>query len=120
MHDLDHSAPRRAVLQGAGIGLCAGLLSGLSAAAQAQTPSAGGEIWHQDYWAQKGGVKLNLWRKRIGAPKPGEPARPVVFLVHGSSNSSRSSYDLRGARQGRVFAYERAGPLWLRRLDHGS
>ena len=94
MHDFDHSTPRRAVLQGAGIGLCAGLLSGLSAAAQAQTASAGGEIWHQDYWAKKGGVKLNLWRKRIGAPSPGEPARPVVFLVHGSSNSSRSSYDL--------------------------
>jgi pimeloyl-ACP methyl ester carboxylesterase len=94
MHDFDHSTPRRAVLQGAGIGLCAGLLSGLSAAAQAQTASAGGEIWHQDYWAKKDGVKLNLWRKRIGAPSPGEPARPVVFLVHGSSNSSRSSYDL--------------------------
>ena len=94
MHDFDHSTPRRAVLQGAGIGLCAGLLSGLSAAAQAQTASAGGEIWHQDYWAKKGGVKLNLWRKRIGAPRPGEPARPIVFLVHGSSNSSRSSYDL--------------------------
>jgi len=39
-------------------------------------------------------VKLNLWRKRIGAPAPGEQARPVLFLVHGSSNSSRSSYDL--------------------------
>ena len=94
MHDLDHSAPRRAVLQGAGIGLCAGLLSGISAAAQSQTASAGGEIWHQDYWAKKGDVKLNLWRKRIGAPSPGEPTRPIVFLVHGSSNSSRSSYDL--------------------------
>ena len=94
MHALDHSAPRRAVLQGAGIGLCAGLLSGISAAAQAQAASAGGEIWHQDYWAKKGDVKLNLWRKRIGAPSPGETARPIVFLVHGSSNSSRSSYDL--------------------------
>ncbi len=39
-------------------------------------------------------MKLYLWRKRVGAPRPGEPARPVVFLVHGSSNSSRSSYDL--------------------------
>ena len=42
----------------------------------------------------KGDVKLNLWRKRVGAPKPGEPALPVLFLVHGSSNSTRSSYDL--------------------------
>ncbi len=54
----------------------------------------GGEIWSKDYWAKKGDVKLNLWRKRIGAPHRGEPARPVVFLVHGSSNSARSSYDL--------------------------
>src|SRR5262249_25524159 len=32
--------------------------------------------------------------KRVGAPKPGEPPLPVLFLVHGSSNSARSSYDL--------------------------
>jgi len=39
-------------------------------------------------------VKLNLWRKRVGAPKAGEKPLPVLFLVHGSSNSTRSSYDL--------------------------
>ena len=94
MSELDRSLPRRALLQGAGIGLGAGLLSGLSSAAQAQTTSAGGDIWNQEYWAKKGDVRLNLWRKRIGAPKPGTPALPVVFLVHGSSNSARPSYDL--------------------------
>jgi pimeloyl-ACP methyl ester carboxylesterase len=51
-------------------------------------------IWSSEYWAHKGGVKLNLWRKRLGPPAVGEAARPVVFLVHGSSNSSRTSYDL--------------------------
>ncbi|MGH9594173.1 MAG: alpha/beta hydrolase, partial [Bryobacteraceae bacterium] len=51
-------------------------------------------IWSGEYWAHKGDVKLNLWRKRLGAPKSGEPPRPVLFLVHGSSNSARSSYDL--------------------------
>ena len=56
--------------------------------------SAEGEIWSSEYWANKGGVKLNLWRKRVGAPKPGEKPLPVLFLVHGSSNSTRSSYDL--------------------------
>jgi pimeloyl-ACP methyl ester carboxylesterase len=81
--------PRRTVLQGAGAGIGAGLMSGLvSPAAAAQ------EIWSQEYWAKKGDVKLNLWRKRMGAPKAGEAALPVVFLVHGSSNSARSSYDL--------------------------
>jgi alpha-beta hydrolase superfamily lysophospholipase len=91
MSELDRPLPRRTVLQGTGI--LAGLLSGLTATAQAQ-PAPSGEIWSQEYWAKKGDVKLNLWRKRVGAPKQGEPALPVVFLVHGSSNSSRSSYDL--------------------------
>jgi pimeloyl-ACP methyl ester carboxylesterase len=39
-------------------------------------------------------VKLSLWRKRVGAPRADEKALPAVFLVHGSSNSARSSYDL--------------------------
>lgn len=98
MSDIDRSLPRRTVLQGtgivAGIGIGASLLSRLSIAEPAQSAAAGGEIWHQEYWAKKGRVKLNLWRKRIGAPKSGEAPLPVVFLVHGSSNSARSSYDL--------------------------
>src|SRR5689334_8644242 len=84
----DHS--RRTVLKSAGLGMSAGLLSGLAPAMAAENA----EIWAHEYWANKAGVKLNLWRKRIGAPVPGEQARPVLFLVHGSSNSSRSSYDL--------------------------
>jgi pimeloyl-ACP methyl ester carboxylesterase len=94
MSEFDRSLPRRAVLQSAGIGIGASLLSGLSTPAHAQTSPASGEIWSQDYWAKKGDVKLNLWRKRTAAPRPSEPALPIVFLVHGSSNSARSSYDL--------------------------
>jgi len=85
-----NSLPRRTILKGAGLGVGAGLLAGLAPAAAA--PS--GEIWSKDYWARKGDVKLNLWRKRIGAPRSGEAALPIVFLVHGSSNSTRSTYDL--------------------------
>jgi pimeloyl-ACP methyl ester carboxylesterase len=98
----DHAFARRTVLMGAGVG--AGLVSNLASQAQAQTTGAGmaqaadGAIWSAEYWAKKttaqGEIKLNLWRKRVGAPKPGEPALPVLFLVHGSSNSTRSSYDL--------------------------
>ncbi|MFY9602234.1 MAG: alpha/beta fold hydrolase [Pseudolabrys sp.] len=91
MSEFDPAVPRRTVLKSAGLGVSAGLLSSLPVATQA---SPGGEIWSAEYWAKKGDVKLNLWRKRIGAPKSGEAALPVVFLVHGSSNSSRSSYDL--------------------------
>jgi pimeloyl-ACP methyl ester carboxylesterase len=81
---------RRTVLKSAGAGVGFGLLSAWGNPAIA----AKDEIWSAEYWAKKGDVKLNLWRKRVGQPRAGEPARPVVFLVHGSSNSARSSYDL--------------------------
>ena len=64
-------------------------------------------------------MKLNLWRKRVGAPKAGEQPLPILFLVHGSSNSTRSSYDLTRAGQGRILVHERHGALRLRRVDHG-
>jgi len=84
--------PRRGLLKAAGLGVGAGLMAGLTAPAAAAEPQ--GDIWSAEYWANKGGVKLNLWRKRTGAPKPGAAPLPAVFLVHGSSNSARSSYDL--------------------------
>jgi alpha-beta hydrolase superfamily lysophospholipase len=46
-----------------------------------------------EYWAtkQRNGaeIRLAMYRKRIG-----NAARPVLFLVHGSSTSARSSFDL--------------------------
>jgi alpha-beta hydrolase superfamily lysophospholipase len=52
------------------------------------------KIWSAEYWAGKGDVKLYVYRKRASAPKPSGPALPVLFLVHGSSASGRSSFDL--------------------------
>jgi pimeloyl-ACP methyl ester carboxylesterase len=52
------------------------------------------KVWSNEYWAQKGDVKLYMFRKRATAPKPGEKPLPVLFLIHGSSNSGRSSFDL--------------------------
>jgi pimeloyl-ACP methyl ester carboxylesterase len=92
MSDNDRHASRRSVIKGAGAGLAAGALApGLvqSAAAASAVP-----IWSAEYWATKGSVQLYVYRKRMGAPKPGEAARPILFIVHGSSNSSRSSFDL--------------------------
>ncbi len=86
-HDQSQLA-RRALLKGAGAGLGLGILAGVAPAAAAEEP-----IWSAEYWALKGNVKLNLWRKRVGAPKVGE-TKPAVFLVHGSSNSARTSYDV--------------------------
>jgi alpha-beta hydrolase superfamily lysophospholipase len=91
MSDNITSLPRRAILKGAGLGVGAGLLAGMAAPVSAETEAP---IWSAEYWAHKGDVKLNLWRKRAGAPNPGEAALPAVFLVHGSSNSARASYDL--------------------------
>src|SRR5258706_4666373 len=75
------------------------------AAALAQSPArepqkafakngASGKAWSNEYWAQKGDVKLYMFRKRSTAPKAGEKPLPVLFLIHGSSNSGRSSFDL--------------------------
>jgi alpha-beta hydrolase superfamily lysophospholipase len=52
------------------------------------------EIWSGEYWAKKRDLRLYLFRKRLGAPKPGETGKPVLFLAHGSSVSSRPSFDL--------------------------
>ena len=46
-----------------------------------------------DYTVRKGEVSLAVYRKRL-PPKAGEVSRPVLFLVHGSSNSALSSFDL--------------------------
>jgi alpha-beta hydrolase superfamily lysophospholipase len=64
----------------------AGLLAALAPAARAETPA---KISSSDYWAKKGDVSLYMFRKRAGrAPLP------VLLLVHGSSVSSRPSFDL--------------------------
>jgi len=52
------------------------------------------QVWSNEYWAQKGAVKLYMFRKRATAPKAGEKPLPVLMLIHGSSNSGRSSFDL--------------------------
>ncbi len=116
MSESDPALPRRAVLKSAGLGVGAGLLSGLAAPAQA---AGDAEIWSQEYWAKKGDVKLNLWRKRLGAPKPGEAALPDC--VSGARLVELVAFLLRshGARQGRILADERARARRLRRLDHG-
>src|ERR1700678_603031 len=74
-------------MKGAGLGLVAG---GLAATLPVQGASAAdGEIWSSEYWTKKGDVPLWMFRKRVGAPKAGEPSKPVLFFVHGSSVTSR-------------------------------
>jgi pimeloyl-ACP methyl ester carboxylesterase len=90
MTNLDRPLPRRAVIQGAGLALAAGsLTSALPGQYASAQSSQANEIWSSEYWAKKGDIPLWMFRKRLGAPKPGEPSRPVLFFVHGSSVSSR-------------------------------
>jgi alpha-beta hydrolase superfamily lysophospholipase len=91
---------RRTLLQAATLAAGAGLAlpAAEGSAAEPPTPTSDAPVWSGEYWAkkntEKGEVNLNLWRKRMGAPKAGEAPLPVLFLVHGSSNSARTSFDL--------------------------
>ena len=53
-----------------------------------------GHLWSAEYTAKKGPVSLAMYRKRASAPSTGQPPLPVLVLVHGSSLSARTSYDL--------------------------
>lgn len=101
MSKSDRSASRRQFLQSAAPMIAGGLaLSGAASDAfaaprsgQMEKSGAGEKIWSKEYWAQKGDVKLYMYRKRAGVPQAGKPALPVLFLVHGSSTSS-AGFDL--------------------------
>jgi alpha-beta hydrolase superfamily lysophospholipase len=89
---------RRTLLAHSGLGLGTALGAGLFAAGST-TADARREPNHgvrsQGYWANKGDVKLAIYRKwpgELGGP-PDKPL-PVLFLVHGSSLSAMSSFDL--------------------------
>src|SRR5229473_4283849 len=71
-------------------GLSAGLGSGIAPAKAKDT--LGDHVWSQGYWAQKGDLKLAMYRKWL--PGAADKPPPVLFLVHGSSLSARSSFDL--------------------------
>jgi pimeloyl-ACP methyl ester carboxylesterase len=90
---------RRTLIKGIGVGVAAGAFGAIPTQAATAVQSEGGEIWSGEYWTKKGDVPLWMYRKRIGAPKAGEPARPVVFFVHGSSVTSRV-FDLNAPGKG--------------------
>jgi len=59
-----------------------------------------------DYTVNKGEVSLAVYRKRPAPVNTGGSAPPVLFLVHGSSNSALSSFDLSVAGQGGYSAMD--------------
>ena len=46
----------------------------------------------EEYWAQKNGVKLWVYRKHVA--QADKAPRQILFLVHGSSYSAKTMYDL--------------------------
>ncbi|MHA1109402.1 MAG: alpha/beta hydrolase [Alphaproteobacteria bacterium] len=52
------------------------------------------EFWSGEYRAKKGDVDLFMFRKRKTATTAGEDPLPVFFMVHGSSFSGPSGFDL--------------------------
>lgn len=82
----DHRISRAGILAGAA------MLAPIAAAAQ-NAPSTSA-IWSKNYTATKGPVQLAIYRKRLGAPRAGEKARPRLILAHGSSIAAQATYDL--------------------------
>ena len=115
---------RRTLLRQSRFVISGGLASSLVpfgaeiAMARAGSPA---DILSEDYIAQKGNVKLAVYRK---FPRPkGIPANvkaePVLFLVHGSSLSALSSYDLDvpGSEYSMMNVFAQAGfDVWT--VDH--
>jgi alpha-beta hydrolase superfamily lysophospholipase len=112
---------------GAGTGLALAAAAelttaGLATADRAHAAQAPEKFTTNEYWAQKGSVKLYVYRKRLDSAKPagGRSVKPVLFLVHGSSNSGRSSYDLATPGKGEysmMNAFARLGyDVWT--MDH--
>src|SRR6266571_3016057 len=80
-----HNTGRRQLLATMALGGAA-TLAGAPAAAAAPEPVAAHE-----YWADKNGVKLWIYRKHTGAASA---KKPLLFLVHGSSYSGKTMFDL--------------------------
>jgi pimeloyl-ACP methyl ester carboxylesterase len=72
-------------------GAVLGAATVFGASAGRQAAGADAKIVDAEYWARKGAVKLYLYRKRLAATQAGAP---LLFLVHGSSISGRSTFDL--------------------------
>jgi len=99
-------------------------LTATAAALTIPASAAEAELWSGNYWAVKWRDNKKIWlamyRKRLGAPQPGEAARPVLFLVHGSSSGAKSSFDLSVPGHGEystMNVFARAGfDVWT--MDH--
>jgi len=95
----DFQLSRRGFLGQSALALAAGV-GGLAAEhdalGQTAEPQASDSapVHASEYWAKRGDINLYLYRKCVDEPTAGSSQRPILFLCHGSSVSSRSTFDL--------------------------
>jgi alpha-beta hydrolase superfamily lysophospholipase len=118
---------RRAALANGSAMVAGGMAAAMmSSGALAATDRAAEQpkLVSSDYWAVKerngATIRLAMYRKRLAEATADGSARPVLFLVHGSSISARPSFDLNVPGHGEyslmnVFAY-RGFDVWT--MDH--
>ena len=88
-----HGRARRSLLKTMGLG-AASTLAGATAAAAAPAvrPKAGLDpVVGREFWTTRDGVKLWVYRKHTGLSGA---KKPLLFLVHGSSYSGKTMFDL--------------------------
>jgi pimeloyl-ACP methyl ester carboxylesterase len=94
MKKLEHDGGRRALLKSfgvAGASTAVAAMLPLSQAGAASGPTAEAPVIAEEFWTHKNDVKLWVYRKHV---KPVGATQPVLFLVHGSSYSAKTMYDL--------------------------
>jgi pimeloyl-ACP methyl ester carboxylesterase len=109
------SLHRREFLQATTVVAAATTAAGAAAPAAAEA----GKIVAEEHWTKKGEVDLYIYRKRMLGDGRAD-AKPVLFLVHGSTFSCRGSYDLQvpGRSNYSMMDYfaERGFDVWS--MDH--
>ena len=115
----DELLSRRELLKASSFGLAAALspaawpataaatTAATTAGVAAGTASLAHGYWTADYWAPKGELKLYLYRKRLEAPRAGEPPLPVL-----ERETGRSRFHFYGESSGalRAAAFAMASP----------
>lgn len=94
MKPIAHDASRRRLMLSLGVAGAAGACLPTPATAvlaPGKSDAATGPVHAEEFWTDKRGVKLWVYRKYLaGAPS----TRPLLFLVHGSSYSGKTMFDL--------------------------
>ena len=116
----DHPVARRTVIKSAGLGIGAGLASGITSA-QAQSRGCGAAARDQERRVLGAQGQREARHVPQAAHRAGSQRAASAGAVSGARLVERGAQQLRPDRagQGRIFDDERVRPLRLRRVDHG-